>query len=88
LRCDGSFNYLVGPEQNRPGNREAERLDGNQIDGKLKLGRLLDWNIAGLCTEKDLVHLAGGTRIDDVRDVSGVPPIVSELARRSNNGPG
>jgi hypothetical protein len=27
-------------------------------------------------------------RIDDVRDVSGVPPIASELARRSNNGPG
>jgi hypothetical protein len=25
-------------------------------------------------------------RIDDVRDVSGVPPIASELARRSNNG--
>jgi len=27
-------------------------------------------------------------RIDDVGDVSGVPPIASESARRSNGGPG
>jgi hypothetical protein len=26
--------------------------------------------------------------INDISDVSGVPPMASELARRSNNGPG
>ena len=30
------------------GYREAERLGGRQVNDQIKLGRLLDWNVAGL----------------------------------------
>jgi hypothetical protein len=35
-----------------------------------------------------MTGLGQDRRIDDVRDVSGVAPIASKLARRSNNGSG
>src|SRR5215472_17518408 len=45
-----SFDHLVGAQQNRCRQLEAERLSGFEIDDKLYFGRLLDWKIGGLST--------------------------------------
>jgi hypothetical protein len=38
------------PAQQRRRDRQAERLRGLEVDDQLELGRLLDWEIAGLGT--------------------------------------
>ena len=43
-----SLDHLVGAQQERFGNREAERLGGGQIDDEIEFGRLLDRNVARL----------------------------------------
>jgi hypothetical protein len=51
------FNYLVGAQQERFGDRQAERFGGREIDDKLEFRRLLDWNIARLRPAQDLIDV-------------------------------
>src|SRR3989442_15540208 len=47
--CAGSsLDDLVGPDQQRLGNRQAERPGGLEVDDQLELGRLLDGEIGRL----------------------------------------
>src|SRR5262249_7527522 len=41
------FDHLVSARQECLWDREAERLDGRQIDDEFELGRLLDWKVSG-----------------------------------------
>src|SRR6266571_8688333 len=43
-----SFDHLVGAQQERFGDSQAQRLGGRQINGEVELGRLLDRNFARL----------------------------------------
>src|SRR6266700_4145248 len=54
------FKYLVGAQQKRFGNREAERLGASQIDYQLEARRLLHRKIARLSALENLVHVGGG----------------------------
>src|SRR5215469_5795615 len=49
-----SFDDLVGAQQNRLRDRQAERLGGLEIDHQLEFGRLLDRKIGGLGDFEDL----------------------------------
>jgi hypothetical protein len=55
----------IRPRQYIRGNRHADLLGGREIDDKLKLRRLLDGNVSGLCAFQYLVH-----------KVCGAPPLV------------
>jgi hypothetical protein len=44
------LDHLVGADEDRGQDREAERLSGLEIDGQLKFGRLFDRQISWLCT--------------------------------------
>ena len=48
------FDHLVGAQQERLRDRQAERLGGRKIDDKLESGRLLNRDIAGLRTAQIL----------------------------------
>src|SRR4030095_1293370 len=53
------FDDLVGPQQQRLRNREAECLGGLEVDDQLELRRLLDGEIGGPHTLEDPVHVRG-----------------------------
>ena len=55
-----SFDHLVGAQQERFRDRQAERLGGREIDDELEFGRLLDRDIAGLRPAQNLVDQLGG----------------------------
>jgi hypothetical protein len=52
-----SLNHLVGSQQEFFGNRDAERLGGPEVDDQLELGGLLDGQIRGFGTFKNLVDI-------------------------------
>src|SRR6516162_10934973 len=54
-----SFDHLVGAQQERLRNGQAECLGGREIDDKLESGWLLDRNITGLCATQNLVDQLG-----------------------------
>src|SRR5215471_5381189 len=53
------FNYLVSACEQRRWDGEAEHLGGREIDGKIKFGRLLNRDIAGLRPVQNLVDQLG-----------------------------
>ena len=53
------LDHLVGPEEERRGDRHAERLRRLQIDDQLERS-LLDGQVGRLDAVQDLVHKAGG----------------------------
>jgi hypothetical protein len=53
------FDDLVGECEKRFRNLNADCLGGRDVDDKLKFGRLLDRNIAGLRAAQNLVHDLG-----------------------------
>jgi hypothetical protein len=48
------FDHLVGAREQRWGSFEAERLGCREVDDKIELGRLLDWDALGLVPRKIL----------------------------------
>src|SRR5262245_57020825 len=53
LKTRGSLEDLAGLEQDRGGDRQAERPRGLEIDGEIELRRLLDRQIARPCALQD-----------------------------------
>jgi len=51
------------PAAGATGDGQAERLGGLEVDHELELGRLLDREVAGLGTTKDLVNVTCGAAI-------------------------
>src|SRR5215475_3213878 len=66
-----SLDYLVGAGEHRPGNFQAERLGGLEIDGQVDFRGLLHRKVGWLLTLKNAIDVAGSTpiRIGDVRSV-------------------
>ncbi len=53
------FDHLIGAQQEVLGQLEAEHLRGGEIEDQVKLGRLLDRQVAGLCAVQDLIDIVG-----------------------------
>jgi hypothetical protein len=62
LAADGltssSLDDVIGSEQQRPRDRQAQRLGSLEVDDQLELGRLLYRKIAGSGAFEDLVDIA------------------------------
>jgi hypothetical protein len=59
-----SLDHFIRSHQNLLRNRETDLLRSLEIDHQLKLRRLLDGKLGGLCAFQDLVHVRGCTAID------------------------
>src|SRR3989442_16012547 len=59
-----SFNHLIGPEQQRLGNRDADRLRCLEVDHEGKLCRLLDGEVSRLRTFQDSIHVVRRAPVD------------------------
>src|SRR5262249_32874999 len=66
----------------RFGDRKTEGLGGRKIDDKLESGRMLDWNIAGLCTPQNLVDQLGRAP-EQIREVWAVGHETARLNKRA-----
>src|SRR5262245_11351952 len=51
-----SFDHLVGALEQRNRKFMPNRLGGPEIDYEFEFGRLLDWNVGGLCATQDSGH--------------------------------
>src|SRR6266498_4189695 len=56
-----SFDYLIGSQDERRGNRQADGVGRPVVDHQLERGWLLDRKVTWLCVLQDLVHVSGGT---------------------------
>ena len=52
-----SFDHLVGEQQHGLRDAQPERLRGLDVDHELELGRLLNWQIAGVSALKDAIDV-------------------------------
>ena len=59
LRFLRSLDHLIRSFQHLLRNRHADLLGGLEIDDKLKFRRLLHWQIGGVGSLQDLVHVSG-----------------------------
>src|SRR5262245_19897122 len=85
-RC--SLDDLVGTQQQRLRDREAECLGRLEIDDQLELRGLLDWKICGLGAFEDLVDVDGDLT-EQRRDAAAIehePSLEHELPRRIHGG--
>ena len=55
-----SFDYLVGPGQQRGRHGKTERLRGLKIDDEMKQSRLLNREVCGLGTFNDFIDVPSG----------------------------
>src|SRR5207253_9469494 len=56
-----SLDHLVGAQQERLRDRQAERLRGGQVDDEIECRRLLDREATGLRCAQTLDDIVGGT---------------------------
>ena len=63
--------------------REAERLGGGQVDDQIKLGRLLDRQVARLCSAQNIVDVIGSTseQVRKIRSIGHQTSRIDVLAR-------
>jgi hypothetical protein len=54
------FDHLVGPQQERLGDFQPERLGRGQVDDEIEFGRLLDGNVGRLRTAKNFIDQLSG----------------------------
>src|SRR5262249_28174789 len=52
-----------GPQQERLGDREAERFSRGEIDDEIELGRLLNWDIGWFHPAQYLVDIPGSSPV-------------------------
>src|SRR5215813_12396713 len=76
LSASTSFNNLIRPQQHRLWNRQPKCLRGLEVDHQLKLGRLLDWDVAGLRAFQDFVDERRGSPVQ----IGNTGPIGHETA--------
>jgi hypothetical protein len=55
----GSADDLVGLEEERRGDRQAEGLSGREVDDQIKPHDLIDGQVARLGPLQDFVHIGG-----------------------------
>ena len=55
------LDHLIRLEEERRGDREAERLGRLEVDDQLERSRPLHGQVGRLRTFQDLIHIAGGT---------------------------
>src|SRR5262249_10849048 len=64
-KCRGySLDQLVGAQQERFGNFQSNGLRGGEVDDKIEFSRLLDRDVGGLPSTKNLVDKFGGATSD------------------------
>src|SRR2546427_5180875 len=73
---DLSLDDLVGSNQDRLRDREAEGPRRLDVDHELELGRLLDWKIGGLRTPQNLVNVSRRP----TGEVRNIRPVAHETA--------
>src|SRR5262245_54065165 len=71
LKRNASFDHLVGAQQERLGDRQAQRLGGRQINGEVELGRLLDRDVARLRTTQNFIDITSSApeKVQKVRSI-------------------
>ena len=65
------FDQLVGAQEKRFGDCQAEGLGGGQINDEVEFGRLLDRHIARVGTTQNLIDIIGGAPVQ-VREVCSI----------------
>src|SRR5579859_4138320 len=55
-----SLDHLVGSDEERWWDREAQRLCGGKVQYQFEFGRLLDRKVTRLCPPQNLVDIVGG----------------------------
>jgi len=58
------FDHLVGAQQKRLRNVQAERLRGRKIEDQIELGRLLNRDVGGLRPAQNLVDQVAGAAVE------------------------
>ena len=61
MKSDVSFDQLVGAQEERLRNRQADLLGGLEIDHQHEFGRLLDGEIGGLGALQDPIDVGGAS---------------------------
>src|SRR6516165_9584762 len=69
--CAASFDHLVGAQQKSRRYIEVDRLGGLEVEDRLELRRLLDWQVAGFSAFENFVHVSGSAT-KHVRKVYGI----------------
>src|SRR5215467_7900566 len=84
----GSLDHLVGEREQRPWYREPKNARGPQVDDKLKLGGLHDWQISGLFAAQNAVRVSSdlADRVRKARAVAHQATRHGEIAILEDRG--
>src|SRR5262249_29724071 len=82
------FDHLVGAREQQRRNVETDRFGGGEVDDELKLGGLLDRQIAWFFTLEDTIDIGRGLpiSIEHFRPIGHQPSAHCEVAERINCG--
>jgi hypothetical protein len=77
------LDHLIGGDKQRMRNGAPKRLGRLEVDYLLEAGRLLDWEVRGVCTAQDSIGIAGGLS----EKVGKILPIRSWRRREPTGSP-